>query len=384
MSTETEARKPDPETGTRPDTAAAGPADGAGTTPTPHLEVVRNDPSTDDAAADAAATDDVAPPVDGPARGAIPPYRPHITERPLRRIDAFYLPRARARTAVVIVTGRSGPTPIGPDGCPVKGEIFRGGGTLYEIDLGLHHTTVEFDLPSRTAGCDFRVTAHVQWRVDKPATVVADNLIDIREALAITLRLGLIEEAGRHEIYAVDAAEQAARKLLATRDPGLDYGLRTSIALLLSVDEKTRDYTAASRQLGHDRLLEDGRHLNKQRQEEQERDRQEARLAEYRRIVAAGNVEQFALHLAQRPEDVADVVKLAREERDEERRQFTDLVTRLFQSGAVDRWDIDDQVRLVLRWLAESTDRVLRTDVVPAATRQTTAATNGHAAAGKA
>jgi hypothetical protein len=142
------------------------------------------------------------------AAGAFPPYRPHITERPLRRIDAFYL-RARARTAMVIWTGKNGPTPVGPDGRPAKGEIFWKGGTLYEIDLGLHHTTVELDLPAEGDSCDFHLTAHVEWRVDQPLKVVKDNLPDIREALAIALRIRLSETTSRHDISQASAAEAA-------------------------------------------------------------------------------------------------------------------------------------------------------------------------------
>jgi hypothetical protein len=132
----------------------------------------------------------------------------------------------------------------------------------------------------------------------------------------------------------------------------------------LTADEKSRAYVSARRELEREKEIEDLRHRNTQLQENHEQERQRARMAEYRQIVASGNVDQFALQLARRPEDVADVVKLARDERYEERKQFTELVTRLVQSGAISRWEVDDQVRLVLEWLAESTERVMRSDVV--------------------
>jgi hypothetical protein len=309
--------------------------------------------------------------------GAIPPYRPHITERPLRRIDAFHMPRARARTAVVVVTAKSGPVPVGPDGRPAMGEIFWSGGTLYEIDLGLHHTTVELDLPARSDSSDFHLAARIEWRVQQAATVVADNIIDIREALAVALHTRLAEVTREFDIAQVEAAELKVREAMHGVDPGGNYGLQTTIALRLTADEKTRAHSSAARELERERRIEDLRHRNKSLQQEQDQARQRRRLAEYRKIVAAGNIDQFALQLARNPEDVAEVVKLAREERYEERKQLTGLLTKLFESGAVDRWDIDDQVRLVLEWLAESTHRILRSDVVPMSDRRADTDTSG-------
>jgi hypothetical protein len=54
-------------------------------------------------------------------------------------------------------------------------------------------------------------------------------------------------------------------------------------------------------------------------------------------------------------------MQLAREERNEERRELTDFLTKLLSSGAIDRWDIEDQVREALTWLAESTQRTVQT-----------------------
>ena len=292
-------------------------------------------------------------------------YRPHITERPLRRIDAFRLPCARARIAIVIVTGRSMSKLVGPDARPPRGEILRSRGTLYEVDLGLHHTTVDFELPAKGKSCGFHLTADVEWRVAEPLTVVADNLGDVREALRVALRLRLGDTTREFDVTEIAAAEAAVCDALRPPDTGAVYGLTTTIVARLTADEKSHTYSAERRELKRAKKLEDLRHRNAKRKDGHEQKRQRQRMEEYRRIVASGNIDQFALQLASRPEDVAAVVKLAREERYEERKQFTDLVSRLVQSGAISRWEVDDQVRVVLEWLAESTDRVMRSEVIP-------------------
>ncbi|MCO1659310.1 hypothetical protein [Pseudonocardia humida] len=119
---------------------------------------------------------------------------PLIREWPLRRLNALYhLPRSQARTGLVIMTPRSGPTPVGPNGRPAKAEVFWSGGTLYEVDLGLHHTTLEFELPSRLEMIAFTAVVDVEWRVVEPARVVGDNIRDIRAALIPLLRRRLRE-----------------------------------------------------------------------------------------------------------------------------------------------------------------------------------------------
>jgi hypothetical protein len=295
----------------------------------------------------------------------VAPYRPHITERPLRRIDAFSLPCPRARIAIVIVTGRSRAKLVGPDARPPRGEILRRRGTLYEVDLGLHHTDFELELPAKGKSCGFRLIADVEWRVSQPVTVVTDNLGDIREALAVALRIRIGDATREYDVAEMADAEAAVRDALHSSDVGAPYGLKTTIVVRLTADEKSHAYSAERRELKRAKKLENLRHRNAKREDGHERKRQRQRMEEYRRIVASGNVDQFALQLARRPEDVAAVIKMAREERYEERKQFTDLVSRLVQSGAISRWEVDDQVRVVLEWLAESTDRVMRSDVIP-------------------
>jgi hypothetical protein len=52
-------------------------------------------------------------------------------------------------------------------------------------------------------------------------------------------------------------------------------------------------------------------------------------------------------------------VRLLVEERDTHRREVCDFITRLLDSDALDRWQIDDQVRVALQWMGLSINRVL-------------------------
>jgi hypothetical protein len=291
-----------------------------------------------------------------------PGIRPTIREVALRRVNALYwLPRPKARTGLVISTPRTGPTPVSPAGRPMKAEIFWGGATLYEVDLGLNHTTDELALPSQDSLIDFTATVEIQWRVVDAARVVADNLYDVRAALVPLLRSRLRRVTRRFPTTAVSATDDAVSAAVAGWKAGTPYGLETRFTLSLTADEQSSEHAAARMKLQQQIEIEDLEHRVKDLVDRHERERQRARLEVYRSIIAAGNIEQFALQLARKPDDVRAVMQLAREERKEERRELTDFLTKLLSSGAIDRWDIEDQVREALTWLAESTQRSVQT-----------------------
>jgi hypothetical protein len=291
-----------------------------------------------------------------------PANRPIIAERPLGRLDALYhLPPAHPRIGLVITTPRSGPTPVGPNGRPARAaEIFWSGGTLHSVDLGLHHTTVTFELPSSDELVPFTATAEIEWRVEEPATVVKDNIRDVREALTAALRHRLRGVTRDHATVALTAAEDSVGAVLQLWDPGRRYGLRTSIVVRLAADEQSVAHAAKRLRLDQQADIEQREHDLKCLIERHDQERRRVRLDVYRAIIEGGNVEQFALQLASNPEDVRTVMGLFREERDEERRQLTDFLNRLLSSGAIDRWDVEDQVRDALVWLGESTQRAVQ------------------------
>jgi hypothetical protein len=303
------------------------------------------------------------PPFGAPYERVVPTNRPAIVERELRWHNAFYrLPRARARTGLVLVTSRNGPRPVGPSGRPARVDILRSGATLYEVDLGLHHTTVELELPSHDELFPFTGAAEIEWRVVDAAVVVRDNLHDVRDAFIPALRRHLRDVTRRHPTTELGKAEAEACAELEGWDPGTSYGLRTTVLLRLAVGAQSVEHAAERRQLLHQTEIEDLQHDLKKLADEHERERQEARLARYRSIIEAGDVDQFALQLAADPEDVKTVLEVVREKQKEERDEYVDILGRLLASNAIDRWDVEDQVNDALRWLKEFTEQVRQND----------------------
>ncbi|HEY1005172.1 MAG TPA: hypothetical protein VGD83_36610, partial [Streptosporangiaceae bacterium] len=94
----------------------------------------------------------------------------------------------------------------------------------------------------------------------------------------------------------------------------------------------------------------------------QNRNQQEVtkeRMEIYRKIVAAGDVDRFALRLASHPDDISAITAIIREDQVTSRRDTIDFISRMVESGVVERWEVSDQVREALEWLTDATARVV-------------------------
>jgi hypothetical protein len=238
-------------------------------------------------------------------------------------------------------------------------------GMLYEVDMGIHWTSLEFNLPSREEAFTFPTVVDVEWRVTDPAQVVRDGVNDVREVLwpAFYRQLSIITR--QFDIEDAAAAERDAFKSLAHRPVGGEYGLSNRVFLRMKMDQPTVAYVASIREAQRGIRLERENQKLRLLFEESRSALIAKRVERYRAIILAGDCNQFALQLAQNPDEAPAVVQMLREERRENRRNVIDFVTRLLDSHAIDRYEIDDQVRTALDWLKDATDTVLHGPETP-------------------
>jgi hypothetical protein len=304
--------------------------------------------------------DDFGPQSDASYRS--PSFQPILGERVLRRFELLFNPhRVRARTGLVLVNRRGKYHTFFPEGQPTMGELlWKGARTLYEVDMGLHWTSLEFDLPSLEEAFPFHAVVDIEWRVIKPAQVVRDGVNDVREALSPVLHHQLSAITRGFSVEETPAAEKKVFESLSNHPIGAEYGLRSRVYVQMRMDEPTVTYAAAIRKVQREIKLEHETQELRLLREESTTALITRRVERYRAIILAGDYNQFALQLAQNPDEVAAVVQMLRDERHDNRRSVIDFVTHLLDSGAIDRYEINDQVQAALNWLKEATDTVLR------------------------
>ena len=258
--------------------------------------------------------------------------------------------------------------------------IHRRPTTIYEVDLGLHQSTIAANLPSRDESCAFRARISVQWRVLDPSAVVRHRISDVAETLAPHLLRRVRGIARAHDITQAALAEdeinirlgsqhvditdpamlrQATREAVERDYPGAEYGLWTRIIAQLSLDEAAAEHAAnmtrLTRAIEEEKAEQELRLLQELHQQRITADR----IGVYRDIIAAGDIDRFALQLAENPGDIAAIDTIIRDELLASRRDTIDFVARMVDSGVVERWEISDQAREALRWLKEAPSRVI-------------------------
>jgi hypothetical protein len=238
--------------------------------------------------------------------------------------------------------------------------LWAAGGTLYEVDTSLRHAAVTFDLPARGDEFAFSAEIDIEWRVNDAEKVVRDAIDDVVSALRPTLHREMAAVTRRRGVAQVEDAEHAALAVVSTAEIGSRYGLECTFWVRLSTDKATVEHAGARRELDH--KIEIERRMQELRKLEEANNQAllATKVESYRVYMEGGRFDHAALRLAQHPDDAKAVAELLRAERDEERRQAIDFISRLIESDAIDRWQIEETVSGALKWLQEAVDNVIQ------------------------
>lgn len=289
------------------------------------------------------------------------------------------LPRARAHVAIVVVYRKGDHQVVWPhDRSHVL--LHRRPVTTYEVDLGLHRAVISAELPSHGHGAAFHARINVQWRVLDPSAFVRHQVLDTAETLAEAVLHQARGIARKYSIEDITAAEDTINEKLsgveidisapagiqqAMRDAtkhgcaGAEYGLWTHAVTHLTLGEAAAEHRAKMLKLKWAIEEEKAEHELRKVQDANQHEITQERIRLYRGIIAAGDVERFALRLASNPDDISAITAIIREDQLTSRRDTIDFISHMVDTGVVERWEVSDQVREALEWLRDATARVV-------------------------
>ncbi|MFB9688271.1 hypothetical protein [Amycolatopsis plumensis] len=260
-------------------------------------------------------------------------YAPIVGAERVSRLSLLRRHKAQRPWVARVFVGRDGRLDVFSwTNQPTTGELLWGGyRSVFDVDLSLRNLSLEVTLPSAGDAFVFRTEVDVQWRVENPETVVTKGLRDIRPLVVPQLLAGLRQASRTLETSDVETAEKAANAAqFDSRWLRAEYGLSTNVLVRLRMDAQT------------ERAL-----------------RLDAEVRAFKKLIEQGDLDQFALQLAQNPRNVQAVVEALVAERDTHRKDVLNFVTELIGSDALDRWQIDDEVRVMIQWMQASISRVL-------------------------
>ncbi|WP_330277092.1 hypothetical protein OG205_16325 [Lentzea sp. NBC_00516] len=232
---------------------------------------------------------------------------------------------ADARTARVFVTTSGRRLFFAPDQQPSgRRLIAQRVCHVYEVDMGVHLTRVEVKLPCAGDQCFFDGVVELRWRVSDAEAAVKSGVSNVANELMPEITKRLREVTRKFDIEQVHDAETAAADALTGERLGVDFGLDVQVFLNFSMDEPTLAHAALVRKV--DRL---------------------------RHIIAEGDYHQFALQLSLREDSIAEVIQTLAEERHSSKQVVVDFLTRTLESDAIERWEIEDDLRVLLQSMRE-------------------------------
>lgn len=287
--------------------------------------------------------------------------RPIISEHQVGRLDFLRgTPPPEARLTRVYIAQNGELMAFEPHQPPRAIELVRRGvRMMYEIDMGMHSASIEIDLPSRGDAFEFHASIDLHWRVTNPCQVVYDGISDLKAAISPLVVARLRSITRGFDIEDVEQAELVANEELAREPIGVQFGLQIVAFVRLAMDQASRDYADTERRLARQEKVEELTQAVRTKQEEHKRARLEQRVSYYRTIIDSGDTTQFALQLAQNPDEVEAVAKALMGERDTRRRELFNFITKLIESDALDRWEVDDHVQTTLLWLKDGIHKVI-------------------------
>ena len=305
------------------------------------------------------------------------------------------LPRARAHVAVVVVYRRGEHQVVWPHQ-RTRVLLSRRPTTVYDVDLGLHHTVIPADLPSRDYSASFHASISVQWRVLDPSAIVRHQVLDIKDTLSadlLHLARGIARDFRIDQVTAAEdkindqlrgveidittpaGIQQAMHEAIKLGCLGARYGLWTSAITHLTLDEAAIEHNTKMMKLNWAIEEEEAEQKLRMIKNKNQQEIMAEKTAIYREIIAAGDVERFALRLASNPDEISAITEIIRDDQLTRRRDTIDFISRMVDSGVVERWEVSDQVRQALEWLSDATVRVVtdkhhRTDEIDQPVRQ--------------
>ncbi|MFE2424246.1 hypothetical protein [Streptomyces hokutonensis] len=323
---------------------------------------------------------------------------PVLTVRQLSRFEFNLKSYVRIDHALVFATGKGGYVAYLPPQRPTRGDIAANRYTaVYEVDMGVHPHTCELALPSDNDAFEFTAAVDLSWQVLDPVRFVASGHRNVPGLL-----LGELQQAARPVTrrFAIADSASAEVELLERMNLlgplGAPAGLQVTWTLRLKRDEANIEHEMRKQAIEHsadeqiraaqrgmdidievdrrarqgdslqlDRAMQYGTHqqellLQQQRwqhaqalltgQQQLELQRLEAQKIEFYQFhLQQGGVHQWALHLAQHPEDSHMVMNSMREDQLRMIQAQMELVQQLLNGDTAESWELEGPKQLALR-----------------------------------
>lgn len=278
--------------------------------------------------------------------------------REVRSLGRFEYVRHRpptyAERALVFLTSAGRSQTYLPNQQPTRGELvssnFR---TLYEVEMGIQHMSLEHRLPSAGDAAFFSAETDLTWRVVDPARIVEQQVRDVRALVEPRLLTRMRRESRRHAIEGSAAAEIAVMEALAEEPLAQAEGLEIRCDVRLSLDEEALKQLSSLRDLDYTKQRTNSEHELTRLLTHNEQEVMEDRSMFYARLLAQGDMERWGAHLAQNPGDIPLAISSIRDDEREASSNQIRIIEQFLDRGVIEDHVLEEASRAALETVKE-------------------------------
>ncbi|MFB7466921.1 hypothetical protein ACFCZ1_26070 [Streptomyces sp. NPDC056224] len=273
--------------------------------------------------------------------------------RHVRNLHRFEYVRNRpptyAERALVFLAPGGRPQAYLPHQQPTRGELVsRNFRTLYEVEMGIQHMSLEHRLPSDGDAAFFSAETDLTWRVTDPAVIVERHIRDVRALLEPRLLTRMRRESRRFDIERSAEAEIAVMEALAAEPLALAQGLEVSCDVRLSLDEEAMRQLSSLRTIDYSKVRTRSEHELTRMRTHNEHEVMEERTSFYATLLAGGEMGRWGAHLAQNPGDIPLAISAIRDDEREASGNQIRIIEKLLDSGVVEDHMVEETARAAL------------------------------------
>lgn len=216
--------------------------------------------------------------------------------------------------------------------------------SVCHIARGRHQASFEMQLPTLGDQADFTCAVDVNWEVADFHLVAEKRVVDVEKMLRPPLLARLRSITRRHGLDGAQAADEAIQAELSGGNWsafGTDIGLITQVFVRIDLGRAASDHNQRMLQVQHTATVQSAA-------DRANAARLQANLTDARRLIEAGEAEQYAVLLAQDPSRAAEVFGALQAEAKEQRQGALEYLTRLIDKGVVQRHQVEGQVQMLI------------------------------------
>ena len=254
-------------------------------------------------------------------------------------------PRAELGQALVL-TGGGTPIVLQPGEQATSGEAAWGGyDTVYEVDMGKHTASITGAAHADDGIAEFQFNLSFSYRVNNPRQLIEDRIQDpdaiLRQVLTETIR----RVTSTHNIRDVQQATNGARAVLDKNQLSskLPFEL-TDISLRLEVDSASKTIAKTRTDQEIARLQESHKQELERMQESHKQEIWAQRRAVYEEMADGGRMSALMQQLAQRPDDIAHVADILRQQDDRQRMENFEMLKAMLDKEMIQDHHLKDVI----------------------------------------